>query len=81
MNGEVWPVDQFFVDLNAGDSTLLSRQGVNMRTHLFKGFRIVIRQFDFFPHPSGCMRSFDGFDIQVHDTCPSQVSNANIHGG
>jgi len=67
VNGEVWPVNQFFVDLNAGvsDHYLVTHSPA----HLFQGFGVVIRQFYFLPHASRCVRSFDGFDVQVHDSC------------
>jgi hypothetical protein len=69
VDGEVWPVNQFFVDLNARVNAPI--QSLLPSTHLFEGLRIVVRQFNFLPHTSGCMRSFDGFDIQVHDACAS----------
>ena len=76
MNGEVRPVNQFFVDLifevNENDSRSSSV------AHLLKSLGVVIRQFDFLPHASRCMRSFDGFDVQVHDAY-GVVSQCNIN--
>lgn len=78
---EARPVEQLFVDLGFSRGQALANEGIAMLTHLLESFGVVIRQLNLLPHVLRCVRSFNGLDIQVQNTCTTRslVQQAKLY--